>query len=85
LKRRKEARRLAGSTGKRLSWDEYTKKKGGGSTNKEKARQKPFMMTKYALKVMQKGRRSVKLKKMIKGQHQRRLKMEGKRGNKRRR
>lgn len=84
-KRAKELRRKAGSDGVRLRWDEYMKDKGGGSTNKEKDRNKPFMMTKYALKAMKKGKRSLRLKNMIRGQHKRRLKDRGKHKKKMRR
>ena len=84
-RRRKELRKMQGAGGHQKAWDEYGKKKGGGSTNKEKDRNKPFMMTKYALKVMQKGRRNLKLSRIIRGQHKQRLKIEGKRAKRRRR
>merc|ERR1712228_563131 len=82
--RRKEAMKNNPSSNQR-TWDEYRREHGGGSTNKEKARKKPFVMTKYAMKVIKKGKRSIKLQKMIKGQHKRTLKKEGKRAKRRRR
>ena len=82
---RKEAMKKTNCTSNQKTWDEYRKEHGGGSTNKEKQRQKPFTMTKYAINVMRKGKRSIKLQKMILGQHKRRLKREGKRAKRRRR
>eukprot|EP01083_Nonionella_stella_P039209 106644_1 len=82
---RKEAMKRANGTKNQKTWDQYRKEHGGGTTNKEKQRKKPFVMTKYALNVMRKGKRSVRLQKMILGQHKRRLKREGKRVKRRRR
>jgi len=82
---RKAAMKRTNASNKTKTWDEYRKEHGGGSTNKEKERQKSFQMTKYAQKVMKKGKRSIKLRKMIMGEHKRRLKKEGQRVKRRRR